>query len=271
MEVATGALPSLLPKLADLLISEYSLQKEVKGGIKFLQTELESMKAAIEEISVAPADKLNKVDKIWAREVRELSYDIEDKIDTFVVRCKDSKLAEQHGINKIISRSHNWLTQPKIRPKISTDIREIKSRVEEVSKRRDRYKVNGEVAKPVMVDLRLLARYEKTTELVGINEARDELIKLMMEGNGMSKQHEKILSIVGFGGLGKTTLANVVYQNLRAQFDCSAFVSVSQTPDMDKLFKNLLYQLGKRNIAGFNVINELREFLGEKRYEQISE
>jgi len=93
----------------------------------------------------------------------------------------------------------------------------------------------------------------------------------MMEGNGMSKQHEKILSIVGFGGLGKTTLANVVYQNLRAQFDCSAFVSVSQTPDMDKLFKNLLYQLGKRNIAGFNVINELREFLGEKRYEQISE
>jgi Holliday junction resolvasome RuvABC ATP-dependent DNA helicase subunit len=144
--------------------------------------------------------------------------------------------------------------------------------VEEVAKRRDWYKVNVEVAKPVMVDPRLLARYEKTTELVGINEARDELIKMMMmEGNGVSKQHEKILSIVGFGGLRKTTLANVVYQNLRAQFDCSAFLSVSLTPDMDKLFNNLLYQLGKRNITGVNVIDELREFLGEKRYEQIGE
>lgn len=133
MEVATGALPSLLPKLAALLIGEYKLQKEVKGGIIFLQAELESMKAALEEISDRPADKLNKVDKIWAGQVRELSYDIEDKIDTFVVRCKDSKLTEQHGIRKIISRSHNLLTQPMMRRKISTDIREIKSRVEEVS------------------------------------------------------------------------------------------------------------------------------------------
>ena len=71
MEVVTGALPSLLPKLADLFIGEYNLQKEVKWGIKFLQTELETMKAALEDISETPADKLNKVDRIWARDVRE--------------------------------------------------------------------------------------------------------------------------------------------------------------------------------------------------------
>ena len=123
------------------------------------------------------------------------------------------------------------MIQPKIRHKIATDIRDIKSRVQEMSKRRDRYKISGQVAKPVLVDPRLLARYEKTTELVGISEARDELIKmLMVEGSQVSKKQEKIVSIVGFGGLGKTTLANVVYENLRAQFDCSAFVPVSQAP-----------------------------------------
>ena len=265
MEVVTGALPSLLPKLADLLVGEYNLQKEVKWGIKFLQTELETMKAALEDISETPADKLNKVDRIWARDVREQSYDIEDSIDTFIVHCKGSKvLSEQHGlIKRIINRSLDWLIQPKIRRKIATDIRDVKSRVKEMSKRRDRYKINGQVAKPVLVDPRLLARYEKTTELVGISEARDELIKmLMVEGNQVSKKQEKIVSIVGFGGLGKTTLANVVYENLRAQFDCSAFVPVSQTPDMEKLFNNLLYQLGKRNNASINnAIDELREFL----------
>jgi hypothetical protein len=274
MEVVTGALPSLLPKLADLLVGEYNLQKEVKWGIRFLQTELEAMKAALEEMSETPADKLNRVDKIWARDVKELSYDIEDSIDTFIVRCKGSRLAEQHGlIRRIIGRSLDWLIQPKIRRKIATDIKDIQSRVEEVSKRRDRYKVYGEAVRPVLVDSRLLARYEKTSELVGIDEARDELLKMMMMGGSQaSKQQEKVVSIVGFGGLGKTTLANVVYENLRGQFDCSAFVAVSQTPNMEILFNNLLYQLDKRNNASINnVIDDLREFLHGKRYGQIKE
>jgi len=151
MEVFMGALPSLLPKLGDLLVGEYNLQKDVKGGIIFLIAELESMKVALEKISKTPADKLDNQDKIWARDVRELSYHIEDSIDTFVVRCK-----------KVIDRSLDLLMQPKIRRKIATDIRDIRSRVEEMSRRRDRSKINNDVAVPaISVDTRLMARYEK--------------------------------------------------------------------------------------------------------------
>lgn len=147
MEVTTGALPSLLPKLADLLVGEYHLQKEVKWGIRFLQTELETMKAALEDISAAaPADGIGRVDWVWARDVRELSYDIEDSIDTFLVRCRGSEqaLSEHHGlIKRIITRSLDWLVQPRIRRKIAIDVRDIKSRVEEMSRRRDRYRIHA--------------------------------------------------------------------------------------------------------------------------------
>ncbi|CAN6272171.1 unnamed protein product [Urochloa humidicola] len=269
MEVVLGALPSLLPKLGELLAGEYNLQKEVKGGIIFLQDELESMKGALEELSKIPAERLPIQDKIWARNVRELSYDIEDSIDIFLVQAKGIEQAKKHGLMKYINKILVSLMQTRTRRKIAIDIRDIKSRVTEVHERRRRYEVNHSADKPLKVDPRLLVQYESVKRLVGIDEARDEVIKILMEGNELSKQQDKIVSIVGFGGLGKTTLANVVYEKLRAQFDCSAFVSASQTPDMVKLFKDMFYQFAY-NAASINVIDELRDFLRDRRYEHIA-
>jgi hypothetical protein len=95
MEVVTGALPRLLPMLTDLLVSGYKLQRSVKSGIMFLQVELESMQGAIEKISEMPPEQLDKQDKIWARDVRELSYDIEDCIDALMVRSHVGRTMDQ--------------------------------------------------------------------------------------------------------------------------------------------------------------------------------
>jgi len=160
---------------------------------------------------------------------------------------------------------------------IATRIRDIKSRVSEVHKRCPRYDVNLGVDKPTKptVDPRLFSQYTMIKDLVGIDETRDELIKILMGENGVPSQQGKIVSIVGFGGMGKTTLANAVYEKISAQFDCYAFVSVSQTPDLNKLFKDILYQLDRNKyddsinetfVYEQQLINELREFLQHKRY-----
>jgi cytidylate kinase len=84
-----------------------------------------------------------------------------------------------------------------------------------------------------------------------------------------------VVSIVGFGGLGKTTLANLVYEKLKGKFDCGAFVFVSHNPNMDMIFKNMLHQLDGENYKYINnqatwseeqLISELRKFLEHKRY-----
>ncbi|KAG2563487.1 disease resistance protein RGA5-like [Panicum virgatum] len=108
-------------------------------------------------------------------------------------------------------------------------------------------------------------------ELVGIEEARDEFInKFLTQGNNVPMKQGKTVSIFGFGGLGKTTLANAVYEKIRAQFDCCAFVSVSQTPDLKRLFKGLLNDFGEsineEILDESRLIKVLREFLQDKRY-----
>ena len=217
MEVVTGALPSVIKKLAGLAAGEYNLQKGLKGEIKFLQEELESMKGALEDISRTPADQLPNNDKIWSRNVREFSYDIEDSIDTFMVQCNGKRLGTQHGLKKVIDRSLHLLMQPKVRHRIAKEVRGIKSRVMEVHERRPRYEVSHGVDKPVSVDPRLFTQYyTEVKELVGIDEARDEFINnCLTKENNVPMKQGKIVSIVGFGGLGKTTLANAVHKKIR--------------------------------------------------------
>uniref|UniRef100_A0ACD5XVT8 Uncharacterized protein n=1 Tax=Avena sativa TaxID=4498 RepID=A0ACD5XVT8_AVESA len=112
------------------------------------------------------------------------------------------------------------------------------------------------------------------TELIGIEERRDELVNRLLGGDDWSKHPLKTVSIVGFGGLGKTTLAKAAYDKIKAKFDCDAFVSVSQSPNMKKVFKDILYGLDKYKYGSiFNatmderqLIDVLIDFLTNKRY-----
>jgi hypothetical protein len=124
------------------------------------------------------------------------------------------------------------------------------------------------------VDHFLVARYGQNN-IVGIHGARDEIIAKLYEGDDVSKLQLKILSIVGFGGLGKTTLASAVYDSFESQFDCRAFVSVSRIFNAMQVFKDIFFQLdagiyNNLNIGGLSteyvIIEKLRELLRTRRY-----
>jgi Ni2+-binding GTPase involved in maturation of urease and hydrogenase len=278
MEIATGAISTLLPKLGDLLKEEYKLQKSVRGEIMFLEAELEAMQTVLLKISSAPMDEQPDAQvNLWVREVRELSYDLEDNIDRFLVRI-DHAPEQLHGLRGFIDRSLKLLTKVNLRRQIGTDIRDIKTRIREVSERHDRYKIDIVTAKatrPSVDSLRLSALHKRASELIGTEEKVMDVVKMLREEDDLSNQQLKIVSIVGLGGLGKTTLANEVYKKLKAQFECEAFVSVSLDPRMDQVFKSMLRQLDKdkyNNIKGemwdeTQLINELRYLLKNKRYD----
>lgn len=123
------------------------------------------------------------------------------------------------------------------------------------------------------VDPPLEATYRKATELVGIGGAKNELVRRLVTEDGSSLQQFKIISIVGFGGLGKTTLANALPQDLKGKFDCHFFVSVSFKPDVKKIFKNILVQLDQSKYSHIDeawelklLIDKIKEFLEKRRY-----
>ena len=140
MEFATGAMSTLLPKLGELLLEEYDLQKGLKKGIKDLRDELLIIEAALVKVSDVPLDQLDPLVKIWANDVRELSYEIEDSLDSFMVRVEGLEPEKSHTFLGFIKKTCKKVTKLKIRRGIASDIKEVKIQVKEVKERYDRYK-----------------------------------------------------------------------------------------------------------------------------------
>ncbi|TVU23470.1 hypothetical protein EJB05_25839, partial [Eragrostis curvula] len=158
-------------------------------------------------------------------------------------------------------------------------IDDINERLNNVIERRGRYTVDGIVANSATmssVNPLLDAKYKEVTQLVGIDNQSSKLISMLsLQEDGEPKTKTmKIVSLVGPGGLGKTTLAKAMYDKLnRIKFRCTAFVPVGRDRELKEVFLNILMDLDKEytglKYRAFNqmqLINELREFLGSKRY-----
>uniref|UniRef100_A0ACD5XTU0 Uncharacterized protein n=1 Tax=Avena sativa TaxID=4498 RepID=A0ACD5XTU0_AVESA len=278
VDLARGAMGALLPKLVELLKGGYKLQAGLKKDIEFLEREMRSMDAALRKVARVRRDQLDEQVKIWADDVKELSYEMEDVVDRYLTRADGSEPApypDSFGgfVRKVVS----LFKKRKTKHHISDAIREIKDQVHEVASRRDRYKIDDVGGDPVSittVDPRILSLFKDKKEIIGIDEPRDELIK-KLSGNDddvlNTEQPLNILSIFGFGGLGKTTLAKAVYDKLQG-FSRRAFVPVGQDPDVKKVLMDILLQIDEGSCSnitmmdGWQLIGKLRRLLDGTRY-----
>ena len=264
VSASTGVMNSLLSKLSILLSDQYKQLKGVRKDIEFLSHELVDMNAALEKL--ADMEKMDVQTRVWRNKVREMAYDIEDCIDVFM-----HHLGQGDDKDGLFHKTARKIRKLRVRYQIANKIQELKARVVEQSQSRDRYKIDEAPATSTVptVDPRVQAMFEDAKRLVGIDGPRDEITQWLMEEGDTSEQ-VKVVSIVGFGGLGKTTLANQVYSKIKSEFHCTAFVSVSRSPDMPKILKDMLAGLGHRSMDMADDINKLitalTEHLADKRY-----
>ncbi|CAO2186951.1 unnamed protein product [Urochloa humidicola] len=266
VSVSMGVMKPLLSKLTKLLEEEYVKAKGVRKKIRFLRNELSAMSATLQIL--ADAEQLNPEVRLWRDKLRELAYDLEDCIDDFMARVDHG-----HDGCKGFKEYYRKLKRIMARREIATQIEELKASVMEASERHKRYDFAQLKHNPgtSSVDPRLQALYEDIENLVGIDGPKKHIIELLTTETDGSSAKLKVVSIAGCGGLGKTTLAKQVYDTIKGQFSCSAFVSVSRTPDVRKILIHIAHGV---KLTGINtqdddeqqLIDKLREHLHDKRY-----
>ncbi|XP_073361897.1 putative disease resistance RPP13-like protein 3 isoform X2 [Aegilops tauschii subsp. strangulata] len=253
VSMARSMLGGAISKAASAAAAELSLVMGVQKDIWFIKDELKTMQAFL---AAAEATKnRDMLLKVWAEQVRDLSYNIEDCLDEFMVHVRSQSLTKR-------------LMKLKDRRRIAIQIRNLKARVEEVSSRNARYNLikteastTSDKEVPYIEDVRNhSASNTDEAELVGFTKPREELIKLMdvntRDGDA------KVICVVGMGGLGKTTLARKTYESkedIVKNFSCCAWITVSQSFYKIEMLKDMIRQL----LGGDSLKNLLKELEGK--------
>ncbi|BBH08733.1 NB-ARC domain-containing disease resistance protein [Prunus dulcis] len=246
------ALPTdlLIGKIVTIFENEASSIAGVRDEIDDIKQELVSMTAFLNDAEGKNA--ANEGGRTWVASVRGMAYNVEDIIDEFMYHmyergCHDGRFAR--WFHQTIRIPQNvWF-----RRQMSKKLRKISRMIKAIPERNQRYGVGGlEGTSSTCDDVGKWMRNQaesslfiKEDELVGIERKKQLLMNWLMNG----EQQQTVISVVGMGGSGKTTLVAKTFndERVKKQFHCCAWITVSQTYVIDDLFRSLIKEFHKAN------------------------
>jgi len=245
-----GAMGSLLMKLDELLLKHQSLTilaPQLRDDLGSISTNL----AKLSELEDPSLITMN----YWMKDVRELSYDMEDYVDQFIYG-DDSTDTKMEWVNDIFLG--------------------FKTRLDELIERYNRYKLAefslNHPTTTIRHSVRMVYGEHRPVVLVPDDmESRTNELRRLME----PKSHEasdlqlKVVSLLGDEGVGKSTLSQKLWCELGGQFECRAFVRTAKKPDMRRILRSILSQIHQQKPPQAcevpHLIHEIRKHLKDKR------
>ncbi|XP_078158939.1 putative disease resistance RPP13-like protein 1 [Carex rostrata] len=225
--------------------------------------------------------------RLWLAELRGVAYKAEDVLDEFyyevqrsIVESGDAaieayhrgggtkkKIAEMYASSSLASYSVTK-TKASIPDGMAKEIKDITERFEEISDAREKLHLREEdgtrlVSSPQIRPPTSSHMDERAT--FGREEEKEKIISLMNPSTGPDFM---VLPIVGMGGFGKTTLAQLVFNDSRIHglFNKRCWVSVSDNFDLVQLTKALVNSLDEKGEkpCEFSELNILQDIFKEK-------
>lgn len=214
----------------------WSMEKELNR----LEITLSAIKAVLLDADEQQA-KSQQV-KDWLEKLNDLLYDADDVLDDFAtealrqeVEIKESK---RKKVGKFFSSSNPLL----FRVTMSHKIKKLRVRMENIAADRKNFKFTER-----LVDAKVMNRLREQThsfvcasDVIGREHDKEHIIALLLASNLL--RNISVLSIVGLGGLGKTTLAKLVYNDERIveNFERRIWVYVPEDFDLKMLTERII-------------------------------
>ncbi|KAB2059936.1 hypothetical protein ES319_A11G342100v1 [Gossypium barbadense] len=268
-------------KLLNSALNFVADHKQLRHQLKQWQSILPDIQAVLTDTEEKQIK--NEGVKKWLDDLQDLAYDVDNILDEFTyeeLRLKLQKPQSQASTRKVRKLIPTCCTSSDFTPtsflfknSMIPKVKEITDRLNSLTTRRRSLGLSdilsqAPTSKGKQPRLQPTSVVDGAVEYVGRHKEKTEMTELLKgdTSNGVS-----VLSIVGMGGMDKTTLAQLVYNDatINESFDLKAWVCVSDNFDAIAITKAILQSITSESCdySNLDLLQvKLKEKLSGKRF-----
>ncbi|XVE60655.1 hypothetical protein DITRI_Ditri05aG0145700 [Diplodiscus trichospermus] len=267
--IVSPLLQVVFDKLANPLLEQIADRLGLKKEVRKLKRTLYVIQAVL-----ADAEEQQLTDRalsIWLLELKEVAYEMEDLLDEFSLEAMQSR--NQGGSAEQVRSFIPSLVQAAGCVDLLPRLKQIKETLEMLAEEKSSFNLRDASGcrGSKRTGRRQTGSFIIESEVFGREEDKGRIMDQLLSSNNSTLGDISVVSIVGLGGLGKTTLAQFVYNNdtVASHFDMKIWICVTDDFDVGKIMISIIESASKNkcDIFGLDVLQfRLQELLLGKRY-----
>ncbi|KAL4600998.1 hypothetical protein ACB092_11G239900 [Castanea dentata] len=263
-----GVAKGITEKAGNLLAQEIVLLWNLKDDIEKLNDTVLTISAVIQDAE--EKQQHNNQVRVWLKRLNDALYEADDLLDDISTEALRREVMTRNKKAKEVRIFFSKSNQLAFGLKMGHKVKAMNERLDAIKNIKgfhlDERPVETQVGG---YRVRETHSFVRTEEVIGRDNDKEEIIKILLDPN--VEESVLILPIVGLGGLGKTTLAQLIFNDREIQnhFEQKLWVCVSDDFEVKVIVKKILecaHNKKQEEIELNTLINNLKNEIDGKRY-----